>query len=84
MNGPHLLIWTIYFLSGRHVYASSKTHIVYESWKPDPPNLGGSHNPYCTVAYLDEEEDMVRWWAVNIHSFYLNNYVDIICHFFAS
>ena len=60
----------IYFLSGKHVYASSKTHIEYKSWNPpDPPNLGGAHQPYCTTAYLNKEEDLVRWVSVNIHSF---------------
>ena len=63
-------IWTIYFLSGRHVYASSKTPIVYESWETDPPNLGGSHNPYCTAAFLNGVEVMVRWWSVNILFFF--------------
>ena len=57
------------FLSGKYVYASSKMHIEYESWNSGEPNLGGAHQPYCTAAYLNKEEDMVRWTSVNIHSF---------------
>ena len=44
-------------------------HIEYESWNSGEPNLGGAHQPYCTAAYLNKEEDMVRWTSVNIHSF---------------